>query len=89
MSTNPNGISQQLFQQQQQWQRAQQLQQHPAQINQNLLRQEAKMLEMQDELRRREERAALMMNKAQQNYPGEQNLSRRMDSTVLFPCISY
>ena len=33
----------------------------------DLMRQEAKMLEMQDELRRREERAALMMTKAQQH----------------------
>jgi afadin len=39
-------------------------------VNRDLLRQEAKMLEMQDELRRREERAAIMMSKAQQqNYP--------------------
>jgi len=42
-------------------------------MNRDLLRQEAKMLEMQDELRRREERAAIMMNKAQQqSYPQKQ-----------------
>ncbi|CAG7837490.1 unnamed protein product [Allacma fusca] len=62
------------------WQRQQQQQQQQMGISQqqigmnqqqiglhrDLMRQEAKMLEMQDELRRREERAALMMTKAQQ-----------------------
>ncbi|XP_021958494.1 afadin isoform X3 [Folsomia candida] len=54
------------------WARAQQQQQHHPQqgVNRDLLRQEAKMLEMQDELRRREERNAIMLNKQvqQQNY---------------------
>ena len=61
---NLNGSSSHHLQQQQ-WLRSQQ-----PHLSQNLLRQEAKMLEMQDELRRREERAALMMSKAQQSYPG-------------------
>lgn len=53
------------------WARNLQQGQQPQQpgVNRDLLRQEAKMLEMQDELRRREERAAIMMSKAQQNYP--------------------
>lgn len=46
----------------------QQMQQNHG-VSRDLLRQEAKMLEMQDELRRREERAALMMSKQQMNNP--------------------
>lgn len=46
----------------------QQIQQNHG-VSRDLLRQEAKMLEMQDELRRREERAAIMMSKQQMNNP--------------------
>ncbi|ODN06354.1 Afadin [Orchesella cincta] len=49
-------------------------------VSRDLLRQEAKMLEMQDELRRREERAALMMSKQQQQQQQQNNTQRYSQS---------
>lgn len=63
-----------------------QLQFPQAQINQNLMRQEAKMLEMQDELRRREERAALMMRK-EQNFPGKLRKRNTVSRLNLLPIV--